>query len=915
VSATAGNAQATVSFTPPASSGGSAITGYTVTSNPAGGVDANFGTTLTTHTVTGLINGTAYTFTVTATNAAGSSLPSGASNSVTPYTVPGAPAGVTATAGNAQAQVTFTAPASNGSAITGYAVTSNPGGITATGTASPIIVWGLTNGTAYTFTVTAANAAGTGPASSASNSVTPAKVPGAPTAVSATAGNSQATVSFTPPASNGASAITGYTVTSNPGGITATGTLSPIIVTGLTNGTAYTFTVTATNAVGTGFPSGPSTPVTPDTVPGAPTAVTATAGNALATVIFTPPASNGGSVITGYTVTSNTGDGTDANAGSTSTFHIVTGLTNGNLYTFTVTATNAAGTGPPSSPSNGVTPTAPATAPGAPAGVSATAGNSHATVSFTPPASNGGSAITGYTVTSNPPGGVDANAGTTSTTHFVAQLTNGTTYTFTVTATNTAGTGPPSGASNPVTPATVPGAPTGVSATPGNTLATVSFTPPASNGGSAITGYTVTSNPPVPGGAPLTGTGSPITVTGLTNGTAYTFTVTATNAVGTGPASGDSTPVIPATAPGAPTGVSAKAGYSMATVSFTPPASNNGSPVTGYTVTSNNGDGTDADAGTALTTHVVTGLTNGTAYTFTVSATNADGTGPASSPSNSVTPKATPTVPSAPLMQSATAGDSQAQVFFTPPVSNGGSAITGYTVISSPGSIKAKGSASPITVTGLTNGTDYTFSVTATNKVGTGPSSCPCNCVTPVGLPAAPTNVIATAGDGQATVSFNMPKQTGGCSLTSIIVTTCRGDIYSFTTPYGPVTVTGLTNNTDYRFTVTAVNAVGPGPASTPSNSVTPAGVPGPPTVVSVTPGNAQAKVSFTAPASNGGSPITSYTVTSSGGQAASGRASPITVKGLTNGASYSFWVTAKNKMGTGPPSGLTSPATAGPAK
>jgi hypothetical protein len=55
--------------------------------------------------------------------------------------------------------------------------------------------------------------------------------------------------------------------------------------------------------------------------------------------------------------------------------------------------------------------------------------------------------------------------------------------------------------------------------------------------------------------------------------------------------------------------------------------------------------------------------------------------------------------------------------------------------------------------------------------------------------------------------------------------------------------------------------------------------------------------------------------VTSSGGQAASGKASPITVKGLTNGASYSFWVTAKNKMGTGPPSGLTSPATAGPAK
>jgi hypothetical protein len=446
-------------------------------------------------------------------------------------------------------------------------------------------------------------------------------------------------------------------------------------------------------------------------------------------------------------------------------------------------------------------------------------------------------------------------------------------------------------------------------------MATVSFTPPASNGGNAITSYTVTSNPPVPGGPPLTGAASPIIVTGLTNGTAYTFTVTATNAVGTGPASGDSTPVIPATAPGAPTGVSAKAGYAMATVSFIPPASNNGSPVTGYTVTSNNGNGTDANAGTALTTHIVTGLTIGTTYTFTVTATNADGTGPASLPSNSVTPKATPTVPTAPIMLSATPGDSKAQVFFSPPVSNGGSPITDYTVISSPGSITTKGAASPITVTGLTNGTSYTFSVTATNRVGTSPSSCPCNCVTPVGLPSAPTNVIATAGDAQATVSFNMPKKTGGCPLTSIIVTSCRGDVYSFTTLVSPVTVTGLTNNIDYRFTVAVVNEVGTGPASMPSNSITPAGVPGPPTVVSVTPGNAQATVAFKAPASNGGSPITSYTVTSSGGQAASGKASPITVKGLTNGVSYSFCVTAKNKMGTGPPSGLTSPATVGPAK
>ena len=87
--------------------------------------------------------------------------------------------------------------------------------------------------------------------------------PGAPTGVSATAGNSQATVSFTPPASSGAGAITSYTVTAAPGGMTGTGTGNPVVVTGLSNGTPYTFTVTAANVYGSGAASSPSSSVTP----------------------------------------------------------------------------------------------------------------------------------------------------------------------------------------------------------------------------------------------------------------------------------------------------------------------------------------------------------------------------------------------------------------------------------------------------------------------------------------------------------------------------------------------------------------------------------------------------------------------------------------------------------------------------
>jgi hypothetical protein len=172
--ATAGTAQATVTFTAPSSNGGSDITGYTVISNPAGGIDSNAGTTSLSHVVTGLTNGTAYTFTVTAKSVAGAGTASAPSTSVTPATLPGAPTIGTATAGNGQATVTFTAPASNGgSTITGYTVTSSPGGLIGTGTAGPITVPRLTNGTAYTFTVTATNAVGTGSASTPSNPVTP----------------------------------------------------------------------------------------------------------------------------------------------------------------------------------------------------------------------------------------------------------------------------------------------------------------------------------------------------------------------------------------------------------------------------------------------------------------------------------------------------------------------------------------------------------------------------------------------------------------------------------------------------------------------------------------------------------------------------------------------------------------------
>ena len=114
---------------------------------------------------------------------------------VTPYGLPDAPAAPTALPGDGQVSLMWIAPAANGSAITSYTITASPGGATMSATGTAAMFVGLTDGTAYTFTVAAVNAAGTGPASPPSISVTPTGLPGAPTGVSAVAGIRSASVS------------------------------------------------------------------------------------------------------------------------------------------------------------------------------------------------------------------------------------------------------------------------------------------------------------------------------------------------------------------------------------------------------------------------------------------------------------------------------------------------------------------------------------------------------------------------------------------------------------------------------------------------------------------------------------------------------------------------------------------------
>jgi len=404
--------------------------------------------------------------------------------------------------------------------------------------------------------------------------------PGKPAITSITAGNTQLSVAFT---ATGASA-TNYQYSLNGAEFIAfspADAVTPVVITGLTNGTPYNVVLRATNAIGNSI-SSDGVSATPRTTASAPTITGITYPSSQTIRIeFTPPISNGGSAITNYAYSTTGAAGTFTTIASPQTTSPITvsALTNGTTYQVSIRAINGAG--------NGTAATAvaatPRTTPGAPTIGTIVPGNQTLTVPFTAPASTGGNAIADYEFSTDNGGSWTVRSGFLSPV-LISGLNNGTTYTVKLRAVNAAGSGTASTAvSNTTTiPRTVPDAPTGVTVTPGaSQVLSIAWTAPANNGGVAITAYKVERSLDGASWSNLTTTQptSPYNSTGLTNGTLYYYRVSATN--GNFGAVSTTVSGTPRTTPLAPTSLAAATPVvgQQVTLSWVAPTNTGGNPI------------------------------------------------------------------------------------------------------------------------------------------------------------------------------------------------------------------------------------------------------------------------------------------------------------------------------------------------
>jgi len=491
-------------------------------------------------------------------------------------------------------------------------------------------------------------------------------------------------VSWTAPELEGTSAITKYVVTSKPGSFScSTTTKLSCLVEGLSNGKSYTFTVAAFNLVGSSPLSEVSATVTPmlNEIPAPPVITDAVPGNGQ--IELTMEAGENGGLPDYYTVS----------------IHSI----NGELTEAAKKAAKDAQTSLSDAPSASVAPNASAsTSPSV--SVRDSLGDKSSSSGDQPSADRADEKY--------------ACRAAKSDSCVVEKLTNEDEYTFTATATNEFGTSEPSKPSKPVRPSRSKGAPDAPKVYDilvGNQQVRVAAEVDTELSPDADT-FTITATP---GGAAcvMDSREDSCLIGGLINGTSYSFTARAKNDFGISKESKPSdsvTPSVEAGLPSPPVVTSLEGAAGLVKVSVA--ASAGGHPKQ-YRISASPGG---QDCVTSSGTCLISGLENGSPYTFVATAINRWGESSASAPSAAVTPETPFTVPESPEIASIVEASTSVDVTVTP---GGGFAATSFTIKASPGGASCTTSKRSCTITGLTQGTPYYFTVVATNSAGNSAAS------------------------------------------------------------------------------------------------------------------------------------------------------------------------------------------------
>ncbi len=919
LTATAGNEQMTLTWDDP---GNSSITGYEASSDGGGNYTAISGSDKDTnsHIVQNLSNGTSYTFAVRAEN--------GAAAMVDATPLFAAPAGLSATAGDGQVRLDWTDPFNSN--ISKYQVKIDNGDfadiLNSDANTISHTATGLTNGTTYTFAVRAVNASLTGAAAMVNATPRtpppPPPVPGRPGNLTATPDDRAVALSWTAAANNGRRIIkyqhrrSGVGWDDVPGGPAAT----KVTVSGLTNGVEYVFYVRAVSSAGSGARA--SVRATPASVPDAPSNLTATADDEIVVLTWVGAEDNGSPIIK-YQHQRDGAPWKDVTGGATANSLAVTGLTNGVEYVFYVRAVNSAGNGVPASvratpasvphaPTPASVPHAPtpASVPDAPSNLTATADDEIVVLTWVG-AEDNGSPIIKYQHQRDGAPWEDVGRGATA--NFLASpgLTNGVEYVFYVRAVNSVGNGVP--ALVRATPASVPDAPSNLTATADDEIVVLTWVGAEDNGSPIIKYQHQRDGAPwedVGRGATANFLASPGLTNGVEyvfyvraiNGVEYVFYVRAINSVGNGvPASVRATP---ASVPDAPGNLTATADDEIVVLTWVG-AEDNGSPIIKYQHQRDGAPWEDVGRGATANFLASPGLTNGVEYVFYVRAVNSVGNGvPA-------LVRATPaSVPDAPSNLTATADDEIVVLTWVGAEDNGSPIIKyQHQRDGAPWEDVGRGAtANFLASPGLTNGVEYVFYVRAINSVGNGvPASVR---ATPASVPDAPGNLTATAYDGAIALNWTAAEDNGspiikyqhqrdGAPWEDV----GRGATANF------LASPGLTNGVEYVFYVRAINSVGNGvPASV---RATPASVPDAPGNLTATAYDGAIALNWTA-AEDNGSPIIKYQHQRDGAPwedvPGGATANSLGVTGLVNDTRHTFSVRAVNDMGEGAVASVAGP-------